>query len=457
MILARGGMELSWRYAWALFVALLVVQLTFPLPAAVCAMVLGAVISRMAMAGKWRNYQKIMLQTIGFVLFSLLILYWIRYLDMSFWHFNWVRHLFLETKSLSQWLILFGLVFFLWLFWQAGRLLAKKSQSYIPICAQFDKGLGLFILLLVVYALVDVRTELNLQNPGIRFAILAFFTFSLASIALSRHHTRAQKSFIKGYNGIGVVLSALTLIGLFATGTTLLAYPYLFHKADSLLLILKDSAQPLKPLLIKILIFLFRPKHMRLEGDIPNENIPSVEDLGAPVVEGWQATLFNILGTGLLVLFALAILAVTGFFVYKLAQWLLKREQDAAGHGRLAVRIQHIVKACWAFLLQIRIKIRELMTGMESAEKVYYRLLRWGRHSGLTPIPSDTPNEYADRLRQSFPDLNDEILMIVAAFNREIYGHSVVNKETLTLLVSAHRRMRRLRYWPSRMRIWLRH
>jgi hypothetical protein len=354
-------------------------------------------------------------------------------------------------------LTLLILFFFLWLFWQGGRLLIKAPHSYMPICMQFDKGLGLFMLLLVVYAFVDLRTERELQNQGIRFAILAFFTFSLASIALSRYHTQGQKSFITGYHGIGVILSALTTSTLFGTGIMLLTYPYLFYKADALLVILKDTAQPFAPLLIRILIFLFRPRHIKLYGDVQDENIPSIEEMGAPAVEGWLAILFNILGAGLIILIVLAILFVLGFLILKFVQWLIKRDHDADEPIRLIGIIKRFFVTIQTILVQAWIKLIELVKGVNSAARVYYRMLRWGNYSGLRFNPSDTPSENGQRLIQSFPELTRQINLIVEAVNLEIYGQKFAKQETLNQLISALRQMRRLRYWPSRLRIWFYH
>jgi hypothetical protein len=454
LLLARGGMELSWRYALALFAALLAVQLTFPLPAAVCAMVLGAVVTRMSIAGNFRIYQKIAFQSACFVLISLLTLYWTQYPGVPFWHFDWTRHLLLEAKSPFQWLILFVLVFYMWLFWQGGRLLIKGSQHYMPICMHFDRDLGLFMALLIVYALVDVRTELNLQNQGIRFTILAFFTFSLASIVLARHQTHAQKSFVSGYHGIGMILSTLTMTGIFAIGTTLLAYPYLFHKADALLIIIKKTAAPFKPLLINILLFLFRPRQLKEQADIQNKNMPSIKEMGAPVVEDWQTVLIKILGVCLIALIGLVILVLLGFLVYKLVLWLSKKDRNAAEPIHLFKGFRRFLKACRVFLLRIWEKTMELVKGMDSAAMIYYRLLRWGGYSGMTPLPSDTPSEYGSRLMQSFPGLKSEIHLIVEAFNREIYGRTATDRQTLVQLASAYRRMRGLKHWPSRMKTW---
>ena len=285
-------------------------------------------------------------------------------------------------------------------------------------------------------------------------AILAFFTFSLASIVLSRHHTRARKSFISGYQGIGLFLSILTMIGIFATGTTLLAYPYLFHKADALLVIMKNTGESFKPLLTKILIFLFGPQRSKIKTGIQEKDMPSINGMGDPVMEGWQELFFKILGVSLAALVGLAILFFLGLLFYKLVLWLSKRDRDKAEPIRFDIGIKRFLRACQVFLLRIWEKIMELMKGLDSAAMIYQRLLRWGHYSGLTPIPSNTPSEYGLRLMKSFPGLKSEIHLIVEGFNREIYGRTATNRQTLVQLTSAYRRMRRLKHLPARMKTW---
>jgi uncharacterized protein DUF4129 len=456
LILARGGQELSWRYAWAMILVLLTTQQTFPLPLAVGAIILGASISKLAAGRSWRIYQVILLQTAGFVLIGLMTLYWTQYRNFSFLNVTWLSHLFLGSKTFFEWLLVLLYLFCLWLFWHAGQILVRGSRKYLPVCLQFDKGLGLFILLLVVLALIDRRTEINLYNQVTRYMILAFFIFSLVAIALSRNRGQVQKSFIFGYHGLGVILSALSIIGLFGAGTTLLAYPYLYRKADSFLLILKDVAEPMKPLFLKIIYFLFQPRQIKLYSNIQDENIPSIEEMGAPVVEGWQALLLKTTSLGTISLIALVALGVLCYLIYRLVRWLLRKNSPEPVPQHLATLIKRILNACQAILLWSWAQVINLVKGVDSAASVYFRMLRWGRYSGLVSIPSETPIEYGNRLMRYFPDLQTEIILIVGAFNQEVYGQVAGSKKNLSRLVSAHRRMTRLRHWPSRFRTWFR-
>jgi hypothetical protein len=56
---------------------------------------------------------------------------------------------------------------------------------------------------------------------------------------------------------------------------------------------------------------------------------------------------------------------------------------------------------------------------------------------------------------QHFPNLKQEIEMIVEAFNREVYGQFVTNPKTLVRILSARRSMRSVGHWPSRIKVWL--
>jgi hypothetical protein len=67
---------------------------------------------------------------------------------------------------------------------------------------------------------------------------------------------------------------------------------------------------------------------------------------------------------------------------------------------------------------------------------------------------NETPSEYGIRLTEVFPNLRVEIQQIVEGFNREVYGQSAAGKESLSHLQSALRRMKGLRHWPMRMKVW---
>jgi len=456
LTLALAGMEVSWRYAWALFLTLLTMHHPFPLPAAVGACALGALFTHIAAGKNQRVIHGILLHSAGFALYVMLTLYLVQYRETPFLSRAWINHLFLEPRSAPQWWMIVLFLSCLWLFWHGGQLLVQRPKRYPHVCLQFDKGLGLFFLLLVINALIVLRADLHLQSHVMRYLILAFFIFSLTSIALSRGRSRVQKTFMLGYRGIGLVLSGLAMVGIFAAGTTLLTYPYLYTRADALMVLLKNAADPMKPWFIRMIVFLFQPRNLRLSGNVPGETEPAVEALGPPAVEGWEALLLKIIGAGLMGLITLAGLGVLLYLITRLVQWLLRENSVKAASGRPDSWIRHLFRICQALFLKIWKNIASLLKGDDCAASIYYQMLGWGKRSGLMAIPSETPIEYGNRLQKHFPKLQKDIIRIVEAFNQETYAHTVHQPKHLIRLRSAHRRMKHIRYWPSRIKTWFR-
>lgn len=462
LTIARGGMEITWRYAWAWFLIQLAIHRHFPLPVAVCAFITAAVLTLLPAGRNWRAYQKMLLQIAGFIPFALLIVHPMQYQTLPFFSFGWIGQLLLEARPIAQWLVLILTLFCLWLIWRGGRILVNSARLYTPVCMHFDKGLGLFFLLLIVKAFVGSKFGLNLQGRDIGFLTLAYFFFSLTAISIARNQSEVQKSFLAGHRGIGVILSISTLVTLLGAGATLLVYPYLYNAADSLLAVTKGAVQPIDQVLTKTLLFLFRPRERPL---LPDEMQPyaqkmtdmdtlTVTDMDPQVVAGGESLFLSVVGWGL---FGIIGMIVAGMLVYLLIyilRLLLKRSRDDTARPwssawlsdlfyRLAV-LPWLVWRGWVSLLK----------GVDCAAVAYASMLRWGRRSGMDLIPSETPAEYGNRLMNDFPDLGVEIGLIVEAFNREVYGLTTTDRHILSRLRSAQRRMKRLRYWPSRIKVW---
>ena len=68
---------------------------------------------------------------------------------------------------------------------------------------------------------------------------------------------------------------------------------------------------------------------------------------------------------------------------------------------------------------------------------------------------SETPAEYGEKLKDHFPRLQNEICLIVDAFNREYYGQMKTGDRQLTEIKAAHRSMHRIKHWTGRIKVWL--
>ena len=97
------------------------------------------------------------------------------------------------------------------------------------------------------------------------------------------------------------------------------------------------------------------------------------------------------------------------------------------------------------------------MKGYEGAMQFYAALLRWGRHGGLPPSLTETPAEYGLRLKLRFPAVGKEIELIIAGFNREVYGELALDEQQVAVARLAWRKLRSPLQWPSRLKSWIFH
>ena len=218
LVLARAGMEMSWRYAWVGFLMLLICHRVFPLAEAAVAFVMAILLNRLSANHNWRLYQNLLLEGAGLVLFSLLILYRLWYETFAFFSFTWLSVLFQNPMSLPHKCMLLLILFCLLLIWRGGRTLVKSPMDYHHVCIQFDKGIGLFMLLLLVKFLIQEKAGILINGLALGFLVCAFFIFSLLSIFLVRKQPDLEKSFMTGYHGIGIILSLTSLIVFFGSG-----------------------------------------------------------------------------------------------------------------------------------------------------------------------------------------------------------------------------------------------
>jgi len=455
-VLARGGMELSWRYAWSLFLTLLMTGRPFPIPSALCAFTTAAVLTHLTHIKRLRMVQLIALQSIGFVVCVLLTVYPGHSQGFSFFNPDWISGLLLDSKTLGQWFALVLLILCQLLIWRGGQILVKGPENYDAVCIQFDKGLGLLFFLLIVKSLFQLRGGLDLPIPVIGFTALAFLIFSLVSIGLARNEGYAEKSFLAGFHVLGLIVSIAAIVVIFGAGVTFLTFPYLYHLADLLLNSIDQASGPVIPVLIKILLFFLKPRNFIESPEPSGTDVPRVDYLDPGSAAGEESIAAVVVITGLTVFFGLAITCVVGLILIRLIRWLLKRpsphDAGTVPENRFAMwlkRLASIPLWIWNFLLSN-------LKGISSAAMAFAAMRRWGRRSGLKLTPGETPAEYGERLGHHFPRLQVEISLIVETFNREIYGQVRTGDRALVQVKAAHRSMLHVRHWPGRVKIWLR-
>ena len=455
LVLTSAGTEIAWRYAWGGFLISSILHRPFPLPVAIGAFVMAGFCNRWSAGRNWRRLQAAFLHLFCFVLAALLIVYGLFFRESPFFDTAWIAYFINQLGILQQWFLVLPILFCLLLFWMGGRAFEKNPLNYFSVCLQFDRGLGAFFLLLLIKFLIQLKGGLPLEDPATGLLVIAFFIFSLLSIGLARGRDDTKKFFLDGYHGIGVILGFTTTVVLCGAGLILLTYPYLIQITDSAHIVLKEAAEPLGPIIVKIVRFIFGRSRFKIEtggsGSVSLGMAPADPSL---VSEG-ELFLRQIIGWGLTGILGLMAVGALGYLLKRFMNWLLERKhtdeaipQSSTWLLKLFYLVATIAQGVWH-------KAMYLLRGVDSAASVYAGILCWGRRSGLPPMPSETPAEYGVRLQHQFPDLEEEIEMIIEAFNREVYGNIMMEQHALGSISAALNRMRSPRHWPARVRIWL--
>ena len=450
LILSCGGMEFTWRYAWTFFLTLLLLNRPLPLPETLALFILASVVTILSRHRYRRVYQSLPLHFFGFTIAWILTIHRFYYQHLPLFNGSWTARELMQLQKPQQWFIHLLLLACLLLFWMGARAMVKRAPTYYSVTLQFDRGLGALFLLLLIKFMVQLKGGIFLEDPATYYLLFAFFTFSLIAISLARDQSYSRKTFRPGFHGIGIVLSFVSTVLIGSAVLIVLLLPYLTLMAESAQSVLNETAEPMGPVLVNFIRFLFSIGRYRRDITL----FGTSESIGDPLYPDSEIRWAQGLGWFLLGVIGLIALWFCGYLIKAWVRWLLKRNPGDAFELSAKALVARLLSMIGAIFLGVWHGLASLVKKIDSAAAIYAGLLRWGRRSGLPAVASETPLEYGGRLMQRFPRLQTEIETIIEAFNREIYGQIQSNQRTLTRIQTARRRMRNPRYWPSRVRAW---
>lgn len=457
LILASGMMDLSWYYAGATFLTTAVLQRTFPFPEAVGSFALAAALTLFSSGRGWRVIKIMALQALFFVPALLRVAEIFSSWSSSFTHQAWLTSSFHNTTASQNWFTFMLLILWIFPFWGGGMRLAWRALNYDTICSRFDRGLVAFFVLLLSKFVLTVKGNTQIEAPIFEYLIGTFFVCSLLAIGLVRNETTtAERDYIPGYQGLGVIFGFTLVVLLFCAGVTFFCLPYLTMAAEKSYAILKDAAQPLGSLFMIIIHFIFgNPEDWTGKPpEKPPANIPRL--VSTVQYSAWMEFLGRILVWGVWILLGLVVILILGVSLYFFVQWLFSKTDLAVGKvppshpfhlGMEKLRL--FLRECWN---KIACAVRRYQEGHRGAAPIYGAVKKWGRRSGLTPFISETPAEYGLRLQSHFPRLKQEIVLIIESFHKEIYGGIILTSPQLAMASSAWFKMRSPRHWPRRLK-----
>lgn len=424
----------------------------FPFLEAVGIFALAAILTHFSIGRGWRIVQVVGLQALGFGCAALWATYAVYHSSYPLFGMVWLIQLFNRSRTPLEWINLILTLFWILLFWISGVTLARRSRSYSTVCSRFDIGLTIFFLLYLTKLVIRTKGGIRIDDPVSPVLIFPFFLFGLLTIGLVRIEKSTPKGFLPGYQGIGIIASFASVLLLSAASLILFFLPGLTLAAGMGYRVLKSGAGSLLLIIEPILRFLLMPRNLRPEpagispqGDASNWVLST---------GGWCTELLEKIlkwgAWGVGVLFLLVMLGVLIFYVIK---WLFSRTALIQRNAEESETYLPWYVRLWAALVSFYRRILNSVRGYDKAVDLYFALLCWGRHSGLPRFVSETPLEFGRRLNHYFPHLKTEIDLIVSAFNREVYGETILSGERLVQTWLALRTLQSPLHWPLRLKV----
>ena len=450
LIFARGGMELCWLYACTTFLFTGTQQRFFSLPAAIGIFFLAAALNRALRGMGLRVISILGLQTMGFLLAASRVVYSLNYRAYPYFGTGWMAEFLGKTRDSQDWLLLVITLISVLVFWLAGVAFARRPSTYLSICTRFDYGVTAFFCLFILKSLLLVKGGIAVRDPTPVLLLFPFFIFSFLAIGLARNRDRMQRNFLAGFRGVGMLLSFTVVFLALGAGLVLFFMSYLSAAAEAGYRVLKSAAGPLLPILERVLLFLF--------SKIPENNalFPPTDENEAQYIPAGESSVW---GENLAwVLFGFILLIGLIFCllgIWHLLRWLISRspkeERKHIDWQLMLLWAQRLWGALGAGFKWAAQKLK----GYRDPVQLYRAFLKWGQHSGLPHLLSETPGEYSARLQKQFPSLNQDIGKIVEAFNLTVYGELSLNEGQMAVVKRSWNRLRSFRYWPARMKSWL--
>ena len=452
--LVNGAMELSWFLGWAMFCSLAIMHRPYPFFETVIAFALAGFVTHLSTGKGWRIASVLGIEILGLICAALLVIHGIYYGSYPLLDSGWLTVFYDGSRGVPEWFILSLNLFLIMILWTGGVTLARRPKGYYSACNRFDLGLAAFFALFIIKLVALTKGEAIAEDSLSLLFVFPFFLFGLLSIGMARMRGAASKAFLPGYRGIGVIASFVAVVLLGTGGLLLFFLPGLTAAAQMGYRGLAVVGRPLVPVLIAILRFVLGPRGNRPAAvATESSHLVDWDKITPQTHDWWMELLEKVLGWGLWGLMLLVLLFASAIVLFYALKWLLARTEENRRQTKKSVSSRFV--ALWAFLAGACMKIFRGVRGYQKAAELYGALLGWAGRSGFPHDRRETPLEFGTRLNARFPALKPPIELIIGAYNREVYGETVLGGAPLAAANSAWQFLRSPLRWPARFKGWL--
>ncbi|MDR1625166.1 MAG: DUF4129 domain-containing protein [Spirochaetia bacterium] len=348
--------------------------------------------------------------------------------------------------GLSFWFVSCSLA----VFWLRGIYLGAGPLSHSLTVSRYDTGVGVF------FCVYFLRMGLKAPDPLALRLVGAYFLFGILALFFSRCLGR-DRAFISARSAFSLVLPFAAVFVLAGLALVLL-YPFLARTAGELYAFAWDNSGWLRDILVALIRFLFGFGRRGPAGEAAappqagDEDFTAVGEVSPPgLMEKILLWVFTVIVAALVLVFVL-------WLVFTLSRYLAGRAGAdegkpgffAALRNFLALLARRLAEALDGLRrLPARIRARRPLAG--AGQEAFRRLCAWGRASGLPRKPSETPQEYRERLSGVFPAVKEQAGVLTRGLHAELYGKKNLRGEDLALLRVARRGLASPALLPARL------
>jgi hypothetical protein len=418
-------LELCWLSAWATFVWAGFLDRTFPLPDMLVCAAAAALFVRVSAALRLRN-----VHALGLHAACVAGCWWLALQRQQ-----------ADSQTLSVLLALTTAAC-----WTSGALHGRRVLDHRIVCARFDFGMYWLLALLGARLLLRGQADVPQQAQLTDALVPSFFVSALCAICVSRYRSQVSKQWLRVSGRIVMLFGGLVALAALGFSVAWMCRPYLRSIAETTHTGAAAVARPIANAGAELIFAVMRegakhPMPLYIPGRMPTPY---------PGRRSWPEEPLDVVPVDQTSLTALGVAAGcmallgAGFWLWWKRHWLLANQSvDAPSHE------------LWALCRQLWHRALAWLRGLRSnteAEPVrlLHALLTWGERSGVARVDTETPLEYARRLKHSFAALSGEIDRIVDNHCRQTYALTPCEDRELAQARRALRQLRSPRLWWAR-------
>ena len=453
LIITTGMMEITWLYALASLLFLLLNASLFPIWSALLSFFMPIVIISTLKGRGRRIFEHFLIHSLFYVSLLLLTIYKYGYYGQSFLSLRWLELFFLKQYGPVDGFSFILLIFWFSFFWYSGYKLINRSNDYLTVTSRFDLGIAILVLTFIITG------STNTIFPNSAILISYYFLFSIMAVIISQNLNSLKIQNKQQSNNNRMVFILIPVVLLLLSWVMLFFIPQMTSAAQAGYHILKAVSEPIGSLLLKIIswMFGFKPRPIIMDStDAVYTAMPTSENGELSWIGKLLEWIF--IWGGVLLFSLLAILAI-GSLLYSLWKWFsLKTELDLEKKGlleELGLWLRYILGKIEKFIMKLSATLIVFQNKRTNITTLFKKLSRWGKHSGIPKQKFQTPLEYGNQLTLFFPESYQDIRLIVDIFNRERYGQKPTEPPELAEAKQAMKRLTSPLKWPSRLLVRL--